>query len=192
MDIQHGIMSADFSACIAKATTRPATARSGAATTSPTNLEALLYAINLRNLYYGVAKGDDIRVLMLSRVLLGRWRWLEGAGKAELKAQRYAHNVELTGSAQQHKRDTSKGYEKSVEDYRDAKLARAPMQKGFKTAYRDSRAATSTPTSATSRCRWRTRAATNFWWRWASRDLSGVHGLREERLKSAARMIQRS
>jgi hypothetical protein len=136
MDIQHGIMSRGFQRvhCESNNTTGYGALGRGNYFTDKFS-KALLYAMNLRNLYYGVAKGDDIRVLMLSRVLLGRWRSLEGAGKAELKAQRYAHNVELTGSAQQHKRDTSKGYAKSVEDYRDAKLARAPMAKGFKTAY---------------------------------------------------------
>ena len=137
MDIQHGIMSRGFQRvhCESNNATGYGALGRGNYFTDKFS-KALLYAMNLRNLYYGAAKGDDIRVLMLSRVLLGRWRSFEGAGKADLNAQRYAHNIELTGSAQQHKRDTSKGYATSVEEYRDAKLARPAKAKSFKTAYK--------------------------------------------------------
>jgi hypothetical protein len=69
-------------------------------------------------------------------VLLGKWRTMDDARKSERKAQREAHNLELTGSAQQHKRDLSKGYATSVQDYRDDKLDRDPRAKGFKAAYK--------------------------------------------------------
>ena len=100
--------------------------------------KALLYALNLRNQYFGAAKGTDIRVLMLSRVLLGNYMSLDTATAQERQDQKFAHNVELTGSAQRHKRVADPnyhGYHQSVALYRDAKLTRGPMQKGWKANY---------------------------------------------------------
>jgi hypothetical protein len=108
--------------------------------------KALLYAMNLRNLYFGAAEGSDYRVLMLSRVLLGNYLTIDGATKQEQAAQRSAHNIELTGSAQRQKRlplhqnvqplrQGEDVYEATVKLYRDMKLARQPMQKRWKPNY---------------------------------------------------------
>jgi len=103
--------------------------------------KALLYGINLRNLYFGKAEGADVRVLMLSRVLLGSYLSMDGMSSAEKKAQRFAHNVELSGTAQRTKRMAGaygtpyQNYDQSVQAMVDAKTSRAPAQKGWKTAY---------------------------------------------------------
>jgi hypothetical protein len=97
--------------------------------------KALLYGMNLRNEYFGAAKGSDIRVLMLSRVLLGNYLSMDNASAQERTAQRTAHNLELTGSAQQHHLNTG-NYAQSVALIRDQKLARMPIKKGWKNDYK--------------------------------------------------------
>lgn len=146
LDILHGVMTHGFQGihCQSTGTTGYGALGRGNYFTDKFS-KALLYAINLRNEYFGEAKGLDFRVLMLSRVLLGNYLSIDGATKQEKDAQRMAHNIELTGSAQRQKRQlklaqnpTPPGvdqYDHTVKLYRDAKLTRQPMQKGWKANY---------------------------------------------------------
>jgi Poly(ADP-ribose) polymerase catalytic domain len=132
LDILHGVMARGFQRihCESNATTGYGAMGRGNYFTDKFS-KALLYAMNLRNEYFGAAKGSDIRVLMLSRVLLGNYYDLDTATKEEKTAQRFAHNLELTGSAQYERRKRIE-YVDSVTLYRDKKLQRAAKKKGFK------------------------------------------------------------
>lgn len=138
LDILHGIMSGGFQRihCESNSSTGYGALGRGNYFTDKFS-KALLYAMNLRNEYFGAAEGADIRVLMLSRVLLGNYRDFDGASQEERQQQRFAHNVELTGSAQRHKRRTypQPDYRSRVQAYRADKTARAAQKKGWKADY---------------------------------------------------------
>jgi hypothetical protein len=93
----------DFNGSIAKAAVQPGM---GLSVEAIILLTSFRKHMNLRNEYFGAAKGSDIRVLMLSRVLLGNYLSMDNASAQERTAQRTAHNLELTGSAQQHHLNT--------------------------------------------------------------------------------------
>jgi Poly(ADP-ribose) polymerase catalytic domain len=136
LDILHGVMTRGFQRihCEGTGSTGYGALGRGNYFTDKFS-KALLYGMNLRNEYFGAAKGSDIRVLMLSRVLLGNYLSMDNASAQERTAQRTAHNLELTGSAQQHRLNTGT-YANSVALIRDQKLARAPIKKGWKNNYK--------------------------------------------------------
>jgi len=138
LDILHGVMSGGFQRvhCESNGSTGYGALGRGNYFTDKFS-KALLYAMNLRNEYFGAAKGSDIRVLMLSRVLLGNYLSFDNASQTEREAQRFAHNIELTGSAQRHMvvPQADPTYAGSVALYRNAKLARPPQRKAWKTGY---------------------------------------------------------
>jgi Poly(ADP-ribose) polymerase catalytic domain len=88
LDILHGVMTRGFQRihCASTAMTGYGALGRGSYFTDKFS-KALLYAINLRNEYFGAAKGEDIRVLMLSRVLLGNYLSMDNASKKEREEQ---------------------------------------------------------------------------------------------------------
>lgn len=93
--------------------------------------KALLYSLNLRNQYPGAAKGSDTRVVMLSRVLLGRVNTIDGQSEAARRLQRFAHNLELTTEAKD-----VRSIKSGRKDWREDKLNEPARAKGWNQNYR--------------------------------------------------------